>query len=216
MLVQTFFGADFGSALFEQLMRGYHELGPDGCSWVVGPAQRQAFAGIRDRLLAEIAGQPGRPGACPRAASPATCTPKASSTRPRSATSSTWSRRVATTRDIVFEGHLIPKGTIVRVCLWEAHNSADAFPDALRFDPERFLERDPSGDRFSPFGLDQHHCPLSEVTVELGTIFLRALARSYTVAPIDDGLPVRGRHHWEPASRFSVRLEERLVERGPG
>jgi cytochrome P450 len=109
----------------------------------------------------------------------------------------------------VFEGYLIPKHAIVRVCLWESHKSGESFPDPFRFDPARFMERDPSGDEFSPFGLDHHHCPLADLTVELSKVFLRALARGYTIGAVEDGMPVRGTYHWQPATHFSVELHGR-------
>lgn len=109
-------------------------------------------------------------------------------------------------RDFVFEGYLIPKHATVRVCLWESHKSPDAFPEPFRFNPERFITGYPNGDQFAPFGLDHHLCPFAEIAIKTSMIFLRVLARSYTVAPIADGLPVRGLYHWEPASQFGVRL----------
>lgn len=114
-------------------------------------------------------------------------------------------------RDIVFDGHLIPKHSTVRVCLWESHKSPDAFPEPFRFDPARFLGREPTGDQFAPFGLDHHQCPLGGIAIDASMIFLRALARGYRPAPIADGLPVRGAYHWEPASQFGVRLEPRVA-----
>ncbi len=109
-------------------------------------------------------------------------------------------------RDFVFAGYLIPKHATVRVCLWESHKSPDAFPEPFRFNPERFLTGNPNGDQFAPFGLDHHQCPFAEIAIKTSMIFLRMLARGYTMAPIADGLPVRGVYHWEPASEFGVRL----------
>ncbi len=112
--------------------------------------------------------------------------------------------------DIVFAGHLIPRFAKVRICLWEAHKSPSAFPDPFRFDPDRFLEREPAGDQYAPFGLDQHHCPLADVSVQMSVVFLRALTSRYVVAPIDPGTPSPGPSFvWEPATRFSVALHAR-------
>lgn len=118
-------------------------------------------------------------------------------------------------KDFVFEGYLFPKGATVRVCLWESHKSERAFDEPMRFDPERFLEGDPDYDAFSPFGLDRHQCPLSDMAIRTSEIFLRQLASGYEVLPSGDGLPIRGAYHWEPASRFSVRLRSRApIQRG--
>ena len=53
-------------------------------------------------------------------------------------------------RDIRFEGWLIPAGSLVRVCMWEAHKDPDAFPRPFVFDPSRFLNDVSAGERFSP------------------------------------------------------------------
>jgi|APTNR8051073442_1049403.scaffolds.fasta_scaffold00013_167 cytochrome P450 len=112
-------------------------------------------------------------------------------------------------RDVIFDGYLIPRSSTVRLCLWESHKAESSFADAFRFQPERFLHQPPSGHQFSPFGLDHHHCPLSNVVVAMGSAFLRALARNYTVSPIGADTPVRGPYHWEPPPSFDVRLVAR-------
>ena len=112
-------------------------------------------------------------------------------------------------RDLVFDGYLIPRFSKIRLCLWESHKSEDSFAEPFRFDPSRFLSAPPAGDRFSPFGLDHHRCPLADVSVDMGIAFLRALARGYTVTALGDGKPLRGPYHWEPPHAFSVKLERR-------
>jgi cytochrome P450 len=109
-------------------------------------------------------------------------------------------------RDIVFDNFLIPKYSMVRLCLWESHKSEQAFPDPFVFDPERFLSGDQSKDEFSPFGLDHHHCPMSGLAIAMSEIFVRVLARQYTIDTVGDGAAVRGAYHWEPAATFGVRL----------
>lgn len=112
-------------------------------------------------------------------------------------------------RDIVFEGYLIPKGAMLRVCMWEAHKDADAFPQPFEFDPSRFLDDAPAGERFSPFGLDHHLCPLASMSVQLATAFLRVLARCYTISTCDGDRAVRGPYHWSPAPGFAATLTAR-------
>lgn len=118
-------------------------------------------------------------------------------------------------QDIVFDGFLFPRDTTVRICLWEAHQSDEAFLDPSSFNPQRFLTGNPGPDDFSPFGLDHHQCPLGDVAIRSGAVFLQSLVRGYQVHPVEDGLPVRGTYHWEPASQFSVRLEPRLKTTDP-
>lgn len=112
-------------------------------------------------------------------------------------------------QNLVFDGCLIPRGTMVRLCLWESHKDDRHFPQPFDFQPERFRDGDLPPDQFSPFGLDEHYCPLAEPSLLLGTTFLHALCRGYSVVPIDDGPPVRGAYHWEPATSFTVRLTPR-------
>ena len=111
--------------------------------------------------------------------------------------------------DLVFDGFLIPQHATVRLCLWESHKDEQAFPDPFRFHPERFLGTAPTGDQFSPFGLDHHHCPMAEIATALSTVFMRVLARTYVVTAVADGKPARGAYHWEPAATFTVQLTPR-------
>jgi len=109
-------------------------------------------------------------------------------------------------QDIVFHGFRIPETSTVRICLWEAHKSSQAFPEPLAFNPDRFLSDAPSGESFSPFGLDRHRCPLSDVAIKLAYAFITTLAMQYRLELAADGPAVRGPYHWEPATRFAVRL----------
>lgn len=112
-------------------------------------------------------------------------------------------------RDLVFDGYLIPRRTFVRLCLWESHHSEEVFEKPFDFNPERFLKSTYAGDKYSPFGLDHHRCPLGDVVVRLGILFLRNLASNYRLESFGDGLPIRGAYHWEPAMDFGVRLLRR-------
>jgi cytochrome P450 len=114
-------------------------------------------------------------------------------------------------RDLVFENFLIPKYATVRLCLWESHKSSAHFPEPFTFKPGRFLEQDFKGDQYSPFGLDHHRCPFSQVAIRLSTIFLRQLACDYSVQAVSDGAPIRGAYHWEPARQFCIQLNKRQV-----
>jgi len=110
-------------------------------------------------------------------------------------------------REFVFDGWLVPRGSLVRVCMWEAHKEQQSFPQPFVFDPARFLGDGLAADRFSPFGLDHHHCPLAGPSVEIAMAFLLALARSYVVDGRHFEPAVRGPYHWEPSTRFEVTLK---------
>jgi cytochrome P450 len=70
-------------------------------------------------------------------------------------------RKVAT--DFVFDGHRIPKGTVVLYSPYVTHRLSDVWPEPERFRPERWDPADP-GHRpatpatFLPFGGGPHRC----------------------------------------------------------
>ncbi|KAG1864578.1 cytochrome P450 [Suillus tomentosus] len=69
----------------------------------------------------------------------------------------------ATLDDDVYDGHVIPKGTIVTVNQWALSRDEDIFPNASRFDPSRHLTVDgklksPVVNHFA-FGHGRHICP---------------------------------------------------------
>ncbi len=113
-------------------------------------------------------------------------------------------------RDIVFDGYQIPKNFRVRLCMWESHKLPESFDDAFCFKPERFIGNIVSKDQFSPFGLHHHSCPFADISTWLSSVFIEVLAKHYTVMPVADGPPVRGEYHWQPANRFSVRIQSRV------
>jgi cytochrome P450 len=107
--------------------------------------------------------------------------------------------------DIEFEGFLFPRDVIVRICMWESHHDAEVFPAPLRFLAERFAMNKVNHEQFSPFGLDRHQCPFSEIVIRLASAFLLTLGE-FGLSVTGDGAPVRGAYHWEPATEFSLQL----------
>jgi cytochrome P450 len=114
------------------------------------------------------------------------------------------SRRVES--DIEFKGYFIPKGSMVRMCLWESHKDSDKFPEPFSFRPERFLDNSFSLDEYAPFGLGHHRCPIAQMSMQMSRILMNELATNYTVEPFGDGPPYRRLTHWEPAREFTVKL----------
>jgi cytochrome P450 len=110
------------------------------------------------------------------------------------------------TTDIVFESHLIPEASTVRVCIWEGHKDPEVFPDPFRFDPHRFLGRSYDIDQFAPFGLDKRRCIGGEYVMGLGAWFAEELVRGFEWDVTGDGPPIRGPFHWEPSPEFAIRL----------
>jgi len=110
------------------------------------------------------------------------------------------------TDDIVFDGYFIPKGSRVRICVWEAHHDPEKFPEPFRFDCERFMKAKVPADDYSPFGLDKHRCLGADWTYDLSAAFVEELVRGYFWEITSDGPPVPGKFHFEPNPKFSIRL----------
>jgi cytochrome P450 len=108
--------------------------------------------------------------------------------------------------DFSFEDFFIPKNALIRICMWEAHKNNQIFPDPFQFNPNRHLTRDRLGERFSPFGLDHHHCPFASISIRLAILFVRVLARGYRIRKHGGDRSVRGAYHWEPSPDFTVNL----------
>jgi hypothetical protein len=115
-------------------------------------------------------------------------------------------RRRATT-DIAFDGYLIPRGSLVRICIWEGHRDPASFADPTAFFPDRFLDKEYPLTVYAPFGLDHHRCAGADWTIDIGTMFAEILARGYRLALASVGPPVGGHHHFEPGPAFAVRLD---------
>ena len=112
-------------------------------------------------------------------------------------------------RNIIFGKYLIPKHAQVRLCLWESHKSPKIFHEPFVFNPERFTDKSYTSDQFAPFGLGKHRCPMANFVITMCTLFLNTLVKHYSLKPIDDGPPIRGVYHWEPAWKFAPRLKMR-------
>jgi len=116
-------------------------------------------------------------------------------------------RRV--TADIVFEGYLLPRDTLLRVLIWEGHKDASVFTDPFTFEPDRFLARKPGLDTYAPFGLGQRHCLGAPLVLGLSTMFVQALLDDYDVCAIADGPPRKNPYHWQPGPELAIRLTPR-------
>jgi cytochrome P450 len=108
--------------------------------------------------------------------------------------------------DIAFEGFLIPRGTTLRICIWEGHKDAATFPEPFRFRPERFIENTYGLDAFAPFGLGQRRCLGAGLVIDLSTMLALRLLEAYRVERVADDDPVKGPYHWQPGPRIEVRL----------
>jgi cytochrome P450 len=97
-------------------------------------------------------------------------------------------------RDLVVGDYHIPKGTLI---LWSAHlagRDERAWPDPLRFDPDRFIDADPEQQALAdaawiPFGRGHRNCiGFALAQMELVLIIAR-LAQRLDIASKADAIP---------------------------
>lgn len=113
-----------------------------------------------------------------------------------------------TKHDLHLQGCHIPKGWFVRACIKESHRASAAFAQANDFDPDRFLEHRFTRAEYMPFGAFQKSCLGEYLTMSIGTIFVRELARNFELQLLHDGAPEFGGFHWQPSSKFRVSLKQ--------
>lgn len=111
--------------------------------------------------------------------------------------------------DIVFDGYFIPKGSHVRICVWEAHHDPMKFSDPFKYDPCRFMSSKVPSDHYSPFGLDKHRCLGADWTYRICELMVEELTADYVWTTRDDGAPVMGKFHFQPSKTFSVEIHPR-------
>jgi cytochrome P450 len=108
--------------------------------------------------------------------------------------------------DIAFEGWLLPRGTVLRICIWEGHKDDATFPEPFRFAPERFIGTRHGLDAFAPFGLGSRRCLGADLVVGLSAMLVRTLLDRWHLERVADGPPLKGPYHWQPGRAFAVRL----------
>jgi cytochrome P450 len=110
---------------------------------------------------------------------------------------------------VEIEGHSVPAGWFVRLCVRESHRDPEVFADPASFDPDRFAGRRLSRYEYSPFGRLEHRCIGETLTLALAGSFVSQLTGGYEWTVVRDGPAEFNRYHWRPSGRFRVRLEPR-------
>ncbi|MEZ5224247.1 MAG: cytochrome P450 [Ilumatobacteraceae bacterium] len=120
-----------------------------------------------------------------------------------------------TTAPIDVDGHRVPAGWMLRLCVREAHRSTSGFVDADHFDPGRFLSGPaPTAPAFAPFGLFRHTCIGAALTRSVVAAMLSTLACTAELCGAEEVDGRRhGRFHWEPDPAFRLSLGPRPTVR---
>jgi len=121
------------------------------------------------------------------------------------------------TKDVSFEGYTLPRGWLVRLCVWESHRSCPSFDQAEQFNPDRFAGREFSAHEYAPFGYGKHACNGAHLARLIAREFARILSSDFEYEVVDDGPVERDfRHwgHWRPSSNFKVKLTRKAPGKG--
>lgn len=108
------------------------------------------------------------------------------------------------TDDIVFDGYFIPRRSMIRIAVWEAHKDPNTFADPFAFDPMRFVGNKVANDQYSPLGIGKHHCLGADWVIGLSAILVDVAAGAYRWRLVGDAAPKRGRFHFEPSESLAV------------
>jgi cytochrome P450 len=86
-------------------------------------------------------------------------------------------RRLAAPMEV--GGHPLPEGAWIAPCAYLIHRRADLYPDPLRFEPERFLDRKPGSYSWLPFGGGVRRClGASFAQLEMKEVLQAVVARA--------------------------------------
>ena len=113
------------------------------------------------------------------------------------------------TRPIRHRGLRIPGGWLLRISVQASHRDPHVFEHPDVFDPDRFLRKRPTRDEYAPFGLDRHACIGEPLARAMAEVFARELTRYEWEVATDGPTQMSSWRHWEPSSRFRVRLAPR-------
>jgi fatty-acid peroxygenase len=122
-------------------------------------------------------------------------------------------------RDLTWRDERIPAGSMVLLDLYGQDHDEKLWPQPYRFDPGRFLDREPDPDQLVPQGGGDartgHRCPGEDVTVALlSTLAIRLARLDYEVPGQDLTISLR-RIPALPRSRFVMRQVRSAAGSGP-
>ena len=114
-------------------------------------------------------------------------------------------------RDVGVRGVRIRKGDDIFISVLGAHRNPAAWPDPMRFDPDRFAP----GAHFDkhaylPFGLGGHFCIGASIALAEATLLLAAIGARFRLVPlVPHDVPTLGRVTFVPEREIELRLERR-------
>jgi len=89
--------------------------------------------------------------------------------------------RILTTETVI-DGCVLPAGTMIIIPMTVIHRDPDLYPDPQVFRPERFLDEDPGGYTWLPFGGGVRRCPGASLALLEMRVVLRTILRNVTLA----------------------------------
>lgn len=117
--------------------------------------------------------------------------------------------------DVDYEGFRLPKGWLLRICVWESHRDPEAFDDPETFNPDRFLAPSFDPSSYSPFGRGQHACNGIPLAKSICRAVLEELISGFDWEVCGSGAAehdFRHWNHWRPSSRLALRLTPAEVD----
>jgi cytochrome P450 len=123
-----------------------------------------------------------------------------------------WLPRVAVADDVI-DGFAIPAGTMVAPVIYTIHRHPAEWPDAARFDPDRFLPARSAGRHglaWMPFGAGPRQCIAKEFALMEGQLILARIAQRFEVHGVAGRAPrARLSTALRPRDGVMVRLRRR-------
>jgi cytochrome P450 family 135 len=106
-------------------------------------------------------------------------------------------------------GYELPAGSVLMVGIYLIHSDPEIYPDPLEFRPERFLDRDPEGGAWMPFGGGVRRCLGAALAqYEIAVVMRTMLEEAELSVPDASPEPVaRRRFTLSPGGRGRVRVD---------
>jgi cytochrome P450 len=109
-----------------------------------------------------------------------------------------------TRRPITVDGHRIPAGWLVRICVAESHRDPAVFDRAEELVPDRFLDAPPGPPAFVPFGTGRHRCLGSGVAIATVSTAVEETLRCRELRLVHDAPDHHDAAHWTPGAALRL------------